>query len=148
FDKLDRALATSAALRVVQIVLFLIMPNKMARTLAALFACVAWVFTMRFLLRPGAGEQMFFEAEDVVQFPVFGAWSVPLGWIVTWAPLVALAWALVHFESRWMAGKLRTLARPLLAGVLLGLSLAGIWTEPFTMLAWGIEDIGLGFSLW
>ena len=49
--------------------MFLIMPNKMARTLAALFACVAWVFTVRFLLRPGAGEQLFFDGDRAVQFP-------------------------------------------------------------------------------
>ena len=40
------------------------------------------------------------------------------------------------------------MARPLLAGVLLGLSLAAVWTEPFTSLAMGIDDVGLRFSPW
>ena len=72
FEALDRALPTAVALLAVQIVIFLIMPNKMARTLAALFACIAWVFTVRFALRPGFGEQMFFDAGQDVLFPMFG----------------------------------------------------------------------------
>ena len=148
FDALERPLPTSAALLVLQIAVFLIMPNKMARTLAALFACVAWVFTVRFLLRPGAGEEIFFQDGAAVQFPLLGAWSVPVGWIATWAPIVAAAWWLVRSETRWMASPLRVYARPALAGLLLGASLAAIWTEPFSYLAMGVADIGLSFNLW
>lgn len=148
FDTLGRALPTCAALFVFQIGIFLVMPNKMARTLAALFACVAWVFTVRLMLRPGAGDQIFFGADGDVQFPLFGAWSVPIGWLATWGPMVALLWWLVRAESRWMTKAVRVYARPALAGLLLGASLAAIWTEPFAYLAWGTDEIGLRFSLW
>lgn len=148
FSTLEQELPTCVGLLVLQAGIFFIMPNKMARTLATLFACVAWVFTVRFLLRPGAGEQNFFDGEGAVQFPLFGAWSVPLGWIATWAPVVLALWWLVKSEGRWMTNYLRPYARPALAGLLLGASLAAIWTEPFTYLVMGDDDLGLRFSLW
>ena len=43
-----------------QLVVLLVMPNKTARTLAALFATIAWVYTIRSAVRGGEGEDIFF----------------------------------------------------------------------------------------
>ncbi len=131
-----------------QIVVLLIMPNKIARTLAALFATIAWVFTVRFLLRPGQGEQFFFGGGHGDSAPVLGAWTLPLAWVLTWLPLLALAGWLIRHEARWMSGGLRRFARPLLTGTLLGLSLGGIVAEPFATLILGSESMGIRFSWW
>jgi hypothetical protein len=131
-----------------QIFVLLIMPNKVARTLAALFATIAWVFTVRFLLRPGQGEQLLFDDWDGYTPPMLGPWTVPAGWAVTWLPVLALAGWLIRNEVRWMSGGIRKLARPLLTGLLLGLSLGGIATEPFTVFVLGTEAMGLRFSWW
>lgn len=131
-----------------QILVLLIMPNKLARTLAALFATIAWVFTVRFLLRPGQGEQLLFGDGHGHTPPMFGAWTVPAGWLMTWLPLLALAVWLIRNEVRWMSSGIRAHARPLLTGLLLGLSLGGIVTEPFTVFLLGSETMGLRFSWW
>jgi hypothetical protein len=131
-----------------QIVVLLIMPNKIARTLAALFATIAWVFTVRFLLRPGQGEQLLFGDEHGNTPAMFGAWTVPAGWVLTWLPLIALGVWLIRNEVQWMSSGLRAYARPLLTGLLLGLSLGGIVTEPFTVFLLGAETMGLRFSWW
>ena len=131
-----------------QLFVLLIMPNKVARTLAALFATIAWVFTARFLLRPGQGEQIFLDGGRGDYAPMLGAWTLPLAWVLTWVPLLALASWLIHNETQWMSSGLRRYARPLLTGTLLGLSLGGIAAEPFTVFALGIESMGMRFSWW
>jgi hypothetical protein len=131
-----------------QIVVLLIMPNKIARTLAALFATIAWVFTVRFLLRPGQGEQLLFGDGHGNTPAMFGAWTVPAGWALTWLPLIALGVWLIRNEVQWMSSGLRAYARPLLTGLLLGLSLGGIVTAPFTVFLLGTETMGLRFSWW
>jgi hypothetical protein len=141
-------LPIAATLLALQIFVLLIMPNKVARTLAALFATIAWVYTARFLLRPGQGDLIFFDGDRGVAAPMLGAWTVPLAWCLTWIPLLALAWWLIRNEAQWMASSLRRHARPLLTGTLLGLALGGIAAEPFTAFALGMERMGMRFSWW
>jgi len=119
----------------------LIMPNKIARTLAALFATIAWIYTVRFLVRPGKAENIFFEERHAGDTLTMGSWALPLGWLLTWLPLLALAAWLVLREPQWMASSLRRLARPMLTGVLLGLSIGAIAAEPFTLVIWGTESL-------
>jgi hypothetical protein len=141
-------LSVAATLLVLQIFVWLIMPNKAARTLAVLFATIAWVFTVRFLIRPGQGEQLLFDDWGDYTPPVLGAWTVPVGWAATWLPILAMAIWLIRNEAQWMSSGIRSHARPLLTGLLLGLSLGGIATEPFTVFVLGTETMGLRFSWW
>ncbi|HEU4780746.1 MAG TPA: DUF4401 domain-containing protein [Steroidobacteraceae bacterium] len=112
----------------VQVFVLIVMPNRIARTLAALFATIAWAFTRRFLF--------------------IGELTPPLGWVLTWLPLLALAGWLVLREPQWMASSLRRFARPVLTGVLLGLSLGGMAAEPFSVMILGTESLGMRFSWW
>lgn len=141
-------LPIAATLLALQVFVLLIMPNKVARTLAALFATIAWVFTARFLLRPGHGEQILFDGGHGNYAPMLGVWTLPLAWVLTWVPLLVLAGWLIRNEAQWMSSGLRRYARPTLTGILLGLSLGGIAAEPFTVFALGIESMGMRFSWW
>ena len=141
-------LPVAATLLALQIFVLLVMPNKVARTLAALFATIAWVYTVRFLLRPGHGDLIFFDGDRGESVPMLGTWAIPLAWCLTWLPLVALAHWLIRNEAQWMSSRLRRYARPLLTGTLLGLSLGGMAAEPFTAFALGLETIGMRFSWW
>jgi hypothetical protein len=141
-------LSIAVTLLALQIFVWLVMPNKTARTLAALFATIAWVFTVRFLIRPGQGEQLLFDDWDGPAPPLLGAWTVPLGWVATWGPILAMTVWLIRNEVQWMSSGIRNHARPLLTGLLLGLSLGGIATEPFTVFVLGTETMGLRFSWW
>lgn len=142
-------LPLAASLLVLQLLIWAVMPNKTARTIAALLATIAWVYTIRFLLQPSSsGEELFgFSHGDERAMPL-GAWTHPVGWLLTWLPLLAAAGWLIHREAHWMASRLRDHARPALTGLLLGLSLGGIATEPFAFLVLGSETWGLQFSWW
>ena len=139
-------LSISVAALAVQLLVLLIMPNKIARTLAALFATIAWINTVRFLVRPGNAERILFEERNAGDTLAMGAWALPLGWLLTWLPLLALAAWLILREPYWMASSLRRLARPMLTGVLLGLSIGTIAAEPFTLVIWGTEGLSAGIT--
>lgn len=142
-------LRLAATLLVLQVGIWLVMPNQTARTLAALFATIAWVYTVRFLLQPAqSGEELFGFAHGNEKVMRLGAWTVPGGWLLTWAPLLAAAGWLIHREAFCMASALRDFARPALIGLLLGLALGGIATEPIAFLVLGSETWGLRFSWW
>lgn len=138
------ALGASVLALVMQIVVLIVMPNRIARTLAALFATISWVYTVRFALRPGNIDNIFYEERYAGAADSLGAWALPVGWLLTWIPLVSLAAWLILRESQWMASSLRSFVRPLLTGLLLGLSAGAIVAEPFTLLILGTELWGRG----
>jgi hypothetical protein len=118
----ESAGGTAALVTLLQLVLLIAMPNRMAKVLAAFFACIAWALAVRFALW---GETML---SDVSR-------EVPLGlalvsWLVIWAPLIVACQALIAYEARWMAGRARLLARSALSGLLMALALATWASEP------------------
>jgi hypothetical protein len=142
-------LTLAGSLLVLQLVIWALMPNKTARTLAALFATFAWIYTVRFLLHPAdSGEEIFGFSHGNHEQARLGAWTAPVGWLITWIPLIAATAWLIAREARWMASGLRDHARPALTGLLLGLALAGMATEPFIFLVLGAESWGFGLSWW
>jgi hypothetical protein len=143
----ESGLTVAVTLLALQITILVVMPNRIARTLAALFATIAWVYTVRFLLRPGYEGNFFFGAgPPEYQPPRLGAWTVPVEWLLKWVPLLALAIWLIRREAVWMASGLREFARPVLTGVLLGLSLGGIAAEPFGWFLFGMQGMGAPFN--
>jgi uncharacterized protein DUF4401 len=145
FDKLRDALPIMTAILGLQLALFVLMPDRIARTISAFFASLAWVYVVRFALRPGQGENIFFDSNPAFTLPRFGDWTLPIEWLLTWAPLIALLAWLMRTETRWMARGTADFARPAITGLLLGLALGGIGAEPFASLAVGIDEIGLQF---
>jgi hypothetical protein len=139
----DSAFAISATLFVIQVAVLFVMPNRTARILAALFAMIAWVYTVRFALQSGDQEDVLF---GMNRLPRTSAWSISISWLLTWGPLVFLAARLTATEHQWMAQSRRHRVRPVLTGGLLGLSLGGMATEPFLGLAFGVDTIGIDIS--
>lgn len=142
------SLSIPATALVVQLFVLLIMPNKTARTLAAFFAAVAWIFTVRFQLRPGSSEEIFFGDAAGGHSQALGLWTVSAGWLLTWLPLLALAAWLIRREPQWMASRLRPFARPALTGVLLGLSLGNVDVTPINPFTFAVQPTGLPLSWW
>src|SRR5690242_13368253 len=122
------------------------MPNKIAKRLAALFATASWVYTVRFLVRPGRIDEIFRDDRYAGAVDGLGHWTLPVAWLFTWLPLVALAAWLILREPQWMASRARRLARPLLTGLLLGLSMGSIAAEPFTVVVLGTDFWGRGID--
>jgi hypothetical protein len=147
-DALDRTLHVAAALLCLQLVVFVAMPDRTAKILAAFLAGVAWVFVVRFWMQPDAGAGPFMDSHGQVVAPLLGAWTLPAEWLLMWAPpILALLW-LRHTETRWMAHRAASFARPAITGLLLALAVGGIGAEPESLLVVGPDDLGHPFTAW
>ena len=147
-DKLDHALPISAALLGLQLLVFVAMPDRTAKILASFLASVAWVFVLRFWLRPNESASSFVDSHGDPIVPLLGAWTLPAEWLLTWAPLIALLFWLRLTEIRWMARRLAAFARPAITGLLLGLALGGVGAEPESLLTLSANEIGRDFNGW
>jgi len=136
----------SAALLVLQLAVMAVMPNRTARTIAALFATIAWCCTAHFAIRyPNTADFFFGNAHEAARV---GSASATLAWLLTWLPLGTLAWWMTTREQSWMSTSLRNLARPALTGLLLGISVGGFFTEPFGFMAFGEGALGARLGWW
>jgi Domain of unknown function (DUF4401) len=112
-----------------QAVMALIMPSHLHRLLSALFACIAWAFSVRFGL---FGEPSFGRGADL---------SPPLGltltsWALAWSPVAVTIYALVRTEAAWMARGWQPVVRPILTGLIAGLAYATLASHPFETFRW------------
>jgi hypothetical protein len=128
-DGIGSSTGAAAFVTLMQVVLLLVMPNRLAKVLAAFFACIARALTIRFALWG-----------DALLSDVRGEASLGLAlatWLGIWVPLIAAAEALIALEPRWMASAVRTLARTALTGLLMALAIATWASEPVgTLVLW------------
>ena len=140
-DATDSTAATAALMTALQLVLLFVLPNYLAKTLAAFFACVAWAIAVRY----GWWDRSVFDEprEDVALLPAL------LGWLVIWTPLIVAVYALIAREAEWMAGALRGVARPALNGLIGALAIATWVSEPFGSLPfWASGNQTNWLALW
>jgi hypothetical protein len=124
-------LVVAVTLLLLQLAIILVMPNRLARSLAALFATLAWVHVVRYVL----------------SFDDRGGLLVAVEWSLRWGPLLALAIWLIRRETAWMATGLRDHARPILTGLLLGLAVGGL-ADPRSWFSMPGDAIGVAFNGW
>jgi hypothetical protein len=123
----------AALVALMQCALVFIMPNRLARSLAAFFACVAWALAIRFAWWGGL------ELRDSAQHAVSLAPAL-IGWAVIWIPVAALVSAAVRGEARWMArADTAPIVRPALSGMLLALTFGTFASEPIAALMWDTQ---------
>jgi hypothetical protein len=139
------ALFIAAVLLVLQLAVLAVMPDRTARVIAALFACVAWTYLVRFAVFQEADWDDWFEPADGARF---GSAGIAVGWLATWAPLIAIAHWLVAREAQWMAESLRRYLRPALSGILITVALGGFATEPLAVVALGPGRMGIDLGWW
>ena len=125
--------ATAALVAVLQVILLFVMPNALAKVLAALFACCAWAWAIRFAWWGHSGLRS--ARQQIALVPAF------VGWLVVWLPIIGAVHALIATERAWMASGLRRLARPALHGLLVSLAVATWVSQPSNhQLLWGGES--------
>ncbi len=148
-DGSDSPALTCAGLLVLQCLLLAVMPDRLARMLAAFFACIAWALTL----------QLATHGDEVKAIAPWGdgndgymsGFAELVVWMLTWAPLVALASWLARHESRWMATHWRDMARPALSGILSGICIGAAITEPFAWAVFGsaaVSDGSVQRAMW
>jgi hypothetical protein len=135
-------LPIAAGVLVLQLAVFVIMPDRTARTIAALFASMAWACVARAAMHPGFDWEDWFEPAYAEPY---GVARIYLGWVAIWAPLVSLCAWLTLREPAWMSSPLRPYLRPALSGVLIVIALMGFASEP--MAARELGPGGLGFDI-
>lgn len=113
-----------------QIVLALVMPNLLHRTLSTFFATIAWALTVRFSL---FGEPEFWRGEREVA----ASFGQSLGgWLLAWLPVGAGLVLLLRNEPGWMARGWQPVVRPVLTGLVIGLGFATVASQPFESFRW------------
>jgi len=126
----DSIAATAGLMTLVELALLFALPNPMARTLAAFFACIAWAIAVRFTWWDRAWWDG--DAEGVALRPAL------LGWFVIWAPVIAISETLLRREIDWLATPVRPTARAASSGLIAALAVATWASEPFAGLTFVI----------
>ena len=119
----------TAGVAFMQCVLIILMPNPLARSIAAFFACVAWSLTIRFAW--WGEEETWNGAQHAVSLA-----SALIGWAVIWIPVAALCIAAIVSETRWMGQAAARVVRPALTGMLLALTFGTFASEPRDAFGW------------
>jgi hypothetical protein len=125
-DATSSAALTAGSVAVMQCLLLAVMPNALARSIAAFFACIAWALAIRFAWW---GENEWSGSRTPAPLG-----SALIGWFVIWIPVAAIVFAAIAGETRWMASKARRIVRPALSGMLLALTLGTLASVPFDVL--------------
>lgn len=121
-DATKSSALTAGAMAILQCVLLVVMPNALARSIAAFFACIAWALAIRFAWW---GEWDWGRSlAPVALVPAI------IGWFVIWMPIAAIASAAIASEPTWMARKVRRIVRPGLSGMLLALAFGTFTSVP------------------
>jgi uncharacterized protein DUF4401 len=120
----------AACVALMQCVLVFVMPNRLARALAAFFACVAWALTLRFAWW-GDKESWDMLRDRVSLGPAL------IGWVAVWIPVAAMCAIAIVNEAKWMAQPAAArIIRPALTGLLLALTFGTFASEPLEALEW------------
>jgi Domain of unknown function (DUF4401) len=128
------AIAGSAV--VLQTAMVLLMPNPLHRTLSTLFAMMAWAVMLRFGLFGAPGWN-----SSRIGAPFLG--PTLHGWAMTWGPMLAVLWWLVRTEAQWVARGWAPVVRPVLVGLIVGLTFATLASQPFEEFRWWGADEAL-----
>jgi hypothetical protein len=133
----------AAAALVLQVLLALLMPNRLHRTMSTLFAMIAWALTLHFVL---LGENRAWR-HDVPS----AASSLPAalaGWLATWGPVAATLWWAIRNEAALAARGWAPTAGAIVTGLIAGLAFATLGSQPFESIVWyGHDDAGF-LALW
>lgn len=107
---------------ILQIMMCVIMPSRMHRSMSALFAVIAWAFWFRSLMLGEDFWELVWQSGVQSQL-LHSTGSQLLWWAMTWLPLIALCWLLLKQSAsqHW-----NMLFNPILRGLLIGVASASL----------------------
>ena len=116
---------------VMQAALVIVMPNALHRTMSAFFACTAWAVLVRYGLWDTPDWNLSSNARRVP--PVELALG---GWALAWIPVAGLLYVLIRREAEWMARGWQAIVRPATVGLVVGLAVTTLISQPFESFSW------------
>lgn len=114
---------------VLQLAMLVLMPNRLHRSISALFALIAWALMWRFGL---FGEPSWSNTTSNAA-PLSAALG---GWLITWLPVGGLLWLLIRHEPTWIARGWAPVLRPALTGLVVGIAFATLVSYPLESFRW------------
>ena len=114
---------------VLQAAMLLLMPNRLHRSISALFALIAWALMWRFALFGGPSWST--AAGSATSLP-----AALGGWLITWLPVGAATWLLIRHEPTWIARGWAPVLRPALTGLIVGIAFATLVSYPLESFHW------------
>jgi hypothetical protein len=144
FHGSQRVAGLAFAALLLNAVLVLVMPNRLHRVLSAFFGCIAWAVAVRY----GLWDTPDWSWRSNARKPALAA--ALAGWILVWGPVGVALFTLVRREAQWMAQRAQALWRPVGSGLVIGLALGTLLSQPFDTVLWIFDtarDQG-GLALW
>lgn len=132
-ETLDRSFSQSgitmlsATALVLQVGLAALMPNRLHRTMSALFACIAWALFLRLSLW---GSTPRASPLEVAASPA----TELATWCATWLPIAGVLFVIVRNEAAWIARGFAPVVRPVAAGLIVALAIGTLASEPWAWL--------------
>ena len=117
---------------VLQLVLVVVMPSRLHRTMSGLFACIAWAILIRFSLWDKGGWTFSGGEPRAMPSPAAALW----GWAIVWLPVGAVLYLAILREAEWMARGWAAIVRPACNGLIAGIAVGTLLSEPFESFTW------------
>jgi hypothetical protein len=130
---------------VLQCALVVAMPNALHRTMSAFFACIAWAVLVRYGLWDRGDISLF--SRRAPPEPSVGL--ALAGWMVAWLPVAGVIYMVIRREAAWISRGWQSIVRPAAIGLVAGLAVTTLVSEPFEAFPWVDAATGRGgFSVW
>lgn len=135
----------SGAAVLLQITLAVLMPNRLHRTLSTFFALIAWALTVRFTLFGEPGNWAPPGGPHTASLPAALA-----AWLLAWGPVAAALWYAIRQQAAWAEHRWFPLCAPIVTGLMAGLAVATLASQPFEASHWlGAAGTDIGhLALW
>jgi hypothetical protein len=131
FFKSSRSIAGIAfAALALQLALLVLMPNRLHRTMSALFAVIAWAVLVRY----GLWDEPVWDARRKEALPLPLALA---GWAIVWLPAGGLLYLLIAREAEWMARGWQDVLRPAATGLIVALAITTLVSQPLESFPFG-----------
>jgi hypothetical protein len=124
-----------------QVALVIVMPNRLHRTMSAFFACIAWALLVRYAL----WDEPFWSSRPRPELPLGLAM---LGWAIVWLPIAGLLYVAIRRETEWMARGLQAIVRPAAVGLIIGLAITTLLSQPFETFPFAPTQSPGGRAIW
>jgi hypothetical protein len=116
---------------VLEVGMIVAIPNPLHRTMSTLFACAAWALFIRYGMWDGPRGS---SGGSAAPGPSMGL--ALAGWAIVWLPVGCALYGSIRKEPSWMAAGRQAIMRPVCTGLIVGVAIATLLSDPLDAFAW------------